>query len=83
MSSGDISHKPFTEICEMCRNYSMIRAKNGKSVWDPYSRNLKIVSSCGIKRVEIRNLLDNFKTDILSTIGSQLDTLKIKNKWEE
>jgi hypothetical protein len=27
--------------------------------------------------------LENFKTDILSTIGSHLDTTKIKKKWEE
>jgi hypothetical protein len=51
MESCDISHKPFTEICEMCRNYSRSRAKNGKSVRDPYSRNLKGVSSGGITRV--------------------------------
>jgi hypothetical protein len=33
-------------------------------------------------RAEIGNLLEKFKTDILSTIGSQLETLKIKNKQE-
>jgi hypothetical protein len=27
MASGDISHKPFDEICEMCKNYSRSRAK--------------------------------------------------------
>jgi hypothetical protein len=83
MASGDISHKPFSEICEMCKNYSRSRAKTGKNVRDPYNRNLKPVSSGGITRVEIGNLLENFKTDILSTIGSQLDTLKIKKKQEE
>ena len=70
MASGEISHKPFTKICEMCRNYSRSRAKTGKSVRDPYSRNLKVVSSGGITRVEIGNLLENFKMDILSIIGS-------------
>ena len=80
MASGDISHKPFTKICEMCRNYSRSRAKTGKNYQDPYSRNLKTVSLGGITRVEIGNLLHKFKTYILSTIGSQLDTLKIKKK---
>jgi hypothetical protein len=83
VASGDISHKPFVKIYEMCKNYSRSRAKIGKNVWDPYSRNLKPVSSGGIIRVEIGNLLENFKIDILSTIGSQLDTLKIKKKREE
>jgi hypothetical protein len=80
MELGDISHKPFDEICEMCKNYSRSRAKTGKNVQDPYNRNLKPISSGGIMRVEIGSLLENFKTYILSTIGSQLDTLKIKNK---
>jgi hypothetical protein len=83
MASGDISHKPFSEICEMCKNYSRSRDKIGKNVRDPYSRNLKPVNSGGITRVEIGNLLENFKNNILITIGSQLDTLKIKKKHEE
>ena len=66
----DISHKPFAKICEMCKNYSRSRAKTGKNVWDPYNRSLKPVSSGGITRVDIGNLLENFKTNILSTIGS-------------
>jgi hypothetical protein len=57
MASGDISHKPFSKIYEMCKNYSRSRAKTRKNVWDPYSRNLKPISSGGITRVEIGNLL--------------------------
>jgi hypothetical protein len=70
MATGDISHKPFSKIYEMCKNYSMTRAKIGKNVHDPYNRNLKLVSSDGITRASIGNLLENFKTNILSTIGS-------------
>jgi hypothetical protein len=70
MASGDISHKPFAEIREMCKNYSRSRDKTGKNVRDPYNRNLKLVSSGGITRAEIGNLLENFKTNILRTIGS-------------
>ena len=44
MASGDISHKRFSEICEMCKNYSRSRAKTGKNVRDPYNRSLKPVS---------------------------------------
>jgi hypothetical protein len=83
MALGNISHKTFSKIYEMCNNYSRIRAKTGNNVQDPYSRNLKPVSSGGITRGEIGNLLENFKMDILSTIGSQLDTLNIKKKQEE
>jgi hypothetical protein len=83
MESGDVSYKPFAKICEMSRNYSRRRAKTGKGVRDPYSRNSKGVISYGITRMDIRNLSENFKTDILSTIGSQLDTLNINKKQEE
>jgi hypothetical protein len=74
MASSDISHKTFAEICEMCKNYLRSRAKTGKNVWDPYNRNLKLVSSGGITSEEIGNLLEKMKKKILSTIGSQLDT---------
>ena len=67
----------------MCKNYSRSRGKTGKNVGDPYNRNLKPISSGGIRREEIGNLLENFKTNILSTIGSQLDTIKPKKKQEE
>jgi hypothetical protein len=70
MALGDISHKPFAEICEMCKNYSRSRDKTGKNVWDPYNRSLKPVSLGGITRAEIGNLLEKFNTDILNTIGS-------------
>jgi hypothetical protein len=70
MGSCDISHKPFSKICEMCKNYSRIKSKIEKNVRDPYTRNLKPVSSGGITRVEIGNFLEKFKTNILRTIGS-------------
>jgi hypothetical protein len=38
LASSDISHKPFVEICEMCKNCSRSRAKTGKNVQDPYNR---------------------------------------------
>jgi hypothetical protein len=82
MASGDVSYKPFAEICEMCRNYLRSRVETGKGFLDPYSRKAKGVSFGGITRMEIGNLLENFKIDILSRIGSQLDTLNIKKKQE-
>jgi hypothetical protein len=57
MASGNISHKPFAEIYEMCKNYSRSRAKTWKNVRDPYNRNIKEVSSGVIMRAEIGNLL--------------------------
>jgi hypothetical protein len=61
MESGDISHKTFSKICEMCKNYSRSRDKAINNVWDPYNRSLKSVSSGGIMREEIGKLIEKFK----------------------
>ena len=77
MTSRDVSHKSFEDIVEMCRKYSRRKAKVGKGV-----RVVKS-SSGGITRLELGNLLENFKTDILGTISAQMDTLSIKKKFED
>ena len=85
MAYGDISHKPFAQIGEMCINYSRIRGKVGRNIREPYNRNLKgnTPSSRGVTRVELGNLLENLKTDILGVMGSQLDALQAKKRQEE
>ena len=85
MASGDISHKPFAQIGEICRNYSRIRGKFGRNLREPYNRNLKgnTPISEGVTRVELGNLLENFKTNILGAMGSQLDVLQVKKRQEE
>jgi hypothetical protein len=83
MAAGDIYQKNFETICELCRTYSRSRGKAAKSVRESVNRNTKTSTSGGVTRVELGNLLENFKTDLLGTIGSQLDTLKIKKKQEE
>jgi hypothetical protein len=83
MASGDIYKKNFEAISELCRTYSRSKGKTEKSVREPVNKNTKTSTSGGVTRVELGNLLENFKTDILGTIGSQLDTLNIKRKQEE
>jgi hypothetical protein len=58
------------------------KSKYGKGPKDNISRVKKSTTS-GVSRDEIGILLENFKIDILSTLGSQLGTLKIKQKKEE
>jgi hypothetical protein len=41
------------------------------------------ISSGGVMRVEVGNLLENFKTNILSTLTTQLDVLQAKQKKVE
>ena len=85
MAVGNISHKKFAQIGEMCKNYSRSRGKVTKKFREPFSRNIRgnVPSSRGITRVEIGNLLENFKTDILGAMGSQLDALQAKKRQDE
>jgi hypothetical protein len=83
MASGDIYQKKFEKISELCRTYSRSKGKATKSVREPVNKNTKTSTAGGVTKVELGNLLDNFKTDLLGTISSQLDTLKIKRKQEE
>ena len=86
MEAGNISHKTFTQINEMCKNYSRSRGEVGKNFREPYSRNVRgnIPSLGGVTRMELCNLLENFKTDLLGAMGSQLDSLHDKKrKYEE
>jgi hypothetical protein len=82
MSSGDIYQKPFADIAEYCKRYSRSQAKTGKSIRDPTNIIAKPTSG-GVTRIELGNLLENFKTNILHTISSQLNTMQIKRKQEE
>jgi hypothetical protein len=61
MGSGDISHLPFVDICNLCRKYSRSRAKSGKGIRDTFSRVTKSTTG-GVTRVELGNLLEYFKT---------------------
>ena len=50
MAAGDISHKTFAQIGEMCKNYSRSRGEVMKIFREPFSRNIRgnIPSSGGI-----------------------------------
>jgi hypothetical protein len=82
MSFGDIYQNPFAYIAEYCKRYSRSQAKMGKSIRDPTNRIDKPTSK-GFMRIELGNLLEKFKIDILNTISSQLDTMKIKREQEK
>ena len=68
MGIVDISQLAFGEISNLCIKYSQSKVKNGKGIWDT-----RINKSAlgGVTRVELGNLLINFKTNILSTLSSQ------------
>lgn len=68
VGKGDISKEDFDTICELCIQCSRGAARNKQGIQTFEA------SSGGITKAEIGNLLDNLKTDILSTLSSQMDT---------
>eukprot|EP00253_Pinus_taeda_P017200 PITA_17200 len=80
MGKGDISTLPFEEIVDLCEKYSRSKARNGKRA---ISSKATKSASASVTRVEIGNLLEEFKTNLLSTLGTQIDTLKAKKRQEE
>lgn len=76
MASGDVSQRSFEDIIELCMKYSRSKAKIGKGVRDTNSTG-------SITRIELGNLLENFKIDILKTISAQIDSVNIKKKFED
>ena len=80
MGAGDISQLNFKEISNLCRKYSRSKAEYGRGIQDT---RVNKYASGGVTRVELGNLLEDFKTDILGTLTSQLDTIKVKKKQEE
>ena len=77
MSVGDISQKPFDEIIELCRKYSCSKSKARKGV-----RSIKQEGG-SVTIIELGNLLENFKTNILGMISYQNDSMNIKKKFED
>ena len=79
LGKGDISKKPFDHTVDLCRRYS-----RGSSIASTRDRDVfswaRKSSSEGAAWEEIGNLLKNFKTDMMSSISSQLDIMRAKQK---
>jgi len=80
MGKGDISQLPLSDIAELCVHLSRGKSKTGKGPRDPSLVRANKFATRSVSRIEIGNMLDEFKTDILGNLSEQLDTLKIQNK---
>lgn len=77
LGKGDISKEEFDTIYEFCIQCSRGAARSRQGI-----RSLK-TSGGGVTKAEIGKLLDNLRTDILSTLSAQMDTLQAKKKQME
>jgi len=79
MGKGDIYHEDYDEIICLCITCSWGSAHTRATSLDPMSRESKLHSG-GVAQMDISNLMEYFKTDILGTLTTQLDVLQAKQK---
>lgn len=80
MGKWYISYLQFDEIAELFQKYSRSKAKTRKR-----DENSKVTKSTtgSITRVELGNFFEDFKIDLLSTLGTKVYILKTRKKQEE
>ena len=79
LGKGDISKESFDHIVDLCRRYSKRSSRTSTRERDIFTRAQKSASG-GATRAEIGNLLENFKTNMMSSIYSQFDIMREKHK---
>ena len=85
LGKGDISKEFFEKIMELCKRYSRGSSRTNRwDKWDKlecdvFDKNQKS-SNGGATCAEIGNLLENFKTKMMSSISSEIDVLRAKQK---
>ena len=78
MAAGDISIRPLHRSVRCVKIILGVVGKLRKMFESLLVES--VPSSGGVTRIELGNLLENFKTDILGEMGSQLDALQAKKR---
>lgn len=80
MAGGDITQKGWADIKNICLNYSRATMKKGRGLRDlPHKSN----GGSGVSKMELSNLLFDFKHDIINDVTTQLDSMQERRKKEE
>lgn len=67
MAGGDITQKKWTDIKNICLNYSRATMKKGRGLRDlPHKSN----GGSGVSKMELSNLLSDFKQDIINNVAT-------------
>jgi hypothetical protein len=83
LGKGDISKEPYDVIVNLCKRCSRGAARNRSSGRDTTFSRVQKSANGGATRAEIGNFLEDFKTEMLSSFASHMDTLQIKKKKAE
>jgi len=82
MGKGDIYQETYDNIVQLCIRCSRGSTQTRSRIQAPITRSSNITSG-SVTRAKVGNILENFKTDILSTLTTQLDVLQVKQKQAE
>lgn len=79
MGKGDIYEENFAEIIDLCIKSSRGSTRLKRAKRGVITRDSKVPGG-GITRVEISNLLEDLKTNILGTLKTKFDIMQAKKK---
>jgi hypothetical protein len=83
LGKGDISKESYEDIVEFCKRCSRGSTRNKSATKDTTFSRVQKSTNGGETREEIGNLLENFKTEMINSFASQMDTLQVKQKQAE
>ena len=67
MDGGDVTKRTWDEIKEICQNYSRATVKKGRGLRSlPHKTNGEL----GVSKMELSNLLSDFKQDIINDVAT-------------
>lgn len=79
MSGGDITQRSWKDIKRIYIFYSRAIVKNERGIRSVPSK----INGSRVEKVDLSNLVSNFKQNIINNVATQLDTMQDKRKHEE
>jgi hypothetical protein len=83
LGQGDISKESYEDIVDLCKKNSRGSTRIKSVTKDTNFSRVHKSTNGGATRVEIGNLLESFKIEMISSFTSQMDTLQVKQKQAE
>jgi hypothetical protein len=83
LGKGDISKESYEDIVDLRKRCSRGSTRNKSTTKHTTFSRVHKSTNGGETREEIGNLLENFKTDMINSFASQMDTLQVKWKQAE
>jgi hypothetical protein len=83
LGKGDISKESYDDIVDLWKRCSRGSTRNKSAAKDTTFSRVQKSENGGATRAEIGNMLENFKTEMINSFSSQMDTLQVKQKKVE